>query len=112
MPVDPAAIDAWTKLGAFGFALVAIFLLYTRRVRTAGEATEDKAEADARLAEMRADRDRWRSIAEAYGDKLDSLTDVLEKLVADGAKLDRILALLDRLLRDVGRIIAKVVGAS
>lgn len=118
MPFSPEAIDAIAKLGALGFALIAIFALYTRRIRTRGEAEEDKAENDARLAEMRSDRDAWRKLAEDYGNRLDRVTELLEKLLSEGSKVDRLLELvgdvrarLGRLGEVVDRILARVVGS-
>ena len=107
---DPAVLDAVGGLSATALFVLALWAFYTRRVRTAHESEEDKAESDARLAEMRDDRDRWRAIAEAYGIKLDALTDVVEALVADGSKIDRILGILERVARDLARVLAKVVG--
>lgn len=69
MPIDPAAFDAIAKLGVLGFALVAIFALYTRRVRP-----------NADFLELREDRDAWKAIATSSLSKLDRLTDVVETL--------------------------------
>ncbi len=82
---DPALLEAAARLSATGLFVLAIFALYTRRVRTAGEVAEDKAQADERLAEMKADRDEWRNVAKSSLAKMDRLTDVVETLT--GKKL-------------------------
>jgi flagellar biosynthesis/type III secretory pathway M-ring protein FliF/YscJ len=76
----PEQIDAVGKIGAFGLVVLALVAMYTRRVRTASEANEDKAEADARLAEMRADRDAWKALATSGNEKIDRLTDAVNLL--------------------------------
>lgn len=114
---DAEAFDAVAKLGAGALFAIAVFAFYTRRVRTRGEVEENDAKADARLAEMRADRDAWRKIAEQYGEKLDELTRILTLIVGWAAKLEEILEQL-RWIRDrvgkllglVERIVAKVLG--
>lgn len=75
---SPEAIDAIAKLGALGFALIAIGALVSGKVRREGEVKERIADADARLAEMRTDRDEWKSIAKSALGKVDRLTDVVE----------------------------------
>lgn len=82
---DPKVLDAIGGLSATALFVLAIWALYTRRVRTAGEVQEDKAEGDARLAEMRVDRDEWKNVAKSALAKLDRLTDVVETLT--GRKL-------------------------
>lgn len=77
---DPKLIEAIGGLSATSLFILAIIALYTRRVRTQGEVQEDKAEADARLAEMRVDRDEWKNVAKSSLAKLDRLTDVVETL--------------------------------
>ncbi len=78
MPIDPTLIDGIARLGALGFAIIAIAALVFRKVHPHGELVDAKAEADARLAEMRADRDEWKAIAKSSLSKVDRLTDVVE----------------------------------
>jgi hypothetical protein len=85
MNIDPTFIDGISKLGALGFAVIAIAALVTRQIHTKGEFMDSRAFDDARLAEMRADRDEWRAIAKSSLNKLDRLTDVLEAFT--GTKL-------------------------
>lgn len=82
---DPKLLEAIGGLSATALFVLAIFALYTRRVRTSGEVQEDKADADARLAEMRVDRDEWKAVAKSSLAKMDRLTDVVETLT--GKKL-------------------------
>lgn len=76
--IDPTFVDALSRLGALGFAIVAIGAFVTRQVHTRGELRDRLAESDARLGEMRSDRDEWKNIAKSALTKLDRLTDVLE----------------------------------
>ena len=85
MNLDPAFVDSIAKLGALGFSIIAIGGFVFRWIYTRGEVKDRDAAADARLAEMRADRDEWRSVAKSSLNKLDRLTDVLEAFT--GTKL-------------------------
>lgn len=79
--IDPALVDTISGLGSLGFAILAVWAFVSRRVRTPGEMADALGMADARLSEMRADRDAWRGIAESFGAKMDRQTDVIESLV-------------------------------
>lgn len=83
--IDPGLVQTVSGLGALGFAIIAIWALVSRKVRTEGEVKDLQAAADARLTEMRQDRDAWKGIAESMGGKVERLTDVVESLV--GRKL-------------------------
>lgn len=74
------AFDAFAKLSATALAFIAIFALYTRRVRTKSEMEERISVDAARQDELRQDRDAWKAIANSALGKLDRLTDVVERL--------------------------------
>jgi hypothetical protein len=80
-----ALADQVARLGAGALLVIFIGLLLARKLRTEGEVKENDAKADARLAEMRGDRDAWKNIATSSLAKLDRLTDLVETLT--GKKL-------------------------
>lgn len=80
-PVIAALADALQKGGwisgpAILLALVAAF--FKRALRTEGEMNEALAERDKRYAEMQADRDYWRVLAQSTLKSLEQLTEVME----------------------------------
>lgn len=77
--IDPTVVDAIAGLGALGFAIIAVWAFATGKIRVAG--LVDKREAD-----LVAERNEWRIMAETTVAKLGRLTDVLEATV--GKKLD------------------------
>lgn len=80
-----ALIDSIAKLDAAALVIIALWGFLSRKIRTEGEMKDERVAADARLAEMRADRDAWKGIADSMGGKVERLTDVVESLV--GRKL-------------------------
>lgn len=81
--MDPAtlsAIDALTKLGAVGILLAGFGLVLSGKLRTEREAKQRDLDADARLGEMRTDRDEWKGLAKDAIRRLDRLTDVVERI--------------------------------
>lgn len=88
--IDPTLVDAIVRLGATGFALIAVWGYATGRVRVGALVDKDKevaaAAAAAALAAAIAERNEWRKIGEDALAKLGRLTDVLEATV--GKKLD------------------------
>lgn len=77
---DPAFVEAITKLGTLGFAVIAIGALYLRKIRTEGEFKDREAQWQERFEELREDRDEWRTLATSSGPRLERLTDVVELL--------------------------------
>lgn len=92
--------DQLIQLGVAG-VVVALLLAFTglwlgRRVITKGEHDDSSAEKDARLAEMRTDRDSWKALALSAQQELGKLTTGIEL----AAKVnEKALSQLEALLR-------------
>jgi hypothetical protein len=88
--LDPALVDAFVRLGATGFALIAVWGYATGRVRVGGLVDKDREAAAVQAAKDQAEllvrEAEWRKIAEDALAKLGRLTDVLEATV--GKKLE------------------------
>lgn len=79
--IEPNLVRGILDLGVAGVVVIGFFLIINRTLRTKGE-FEDAAKISAeRIAELRADRDAWRAVAESFGAKVERLTDVLEAVV-------------------------------
>jgi hypothetical protein len=77
--LDPTLIDALSKLGSLGFAIIAVWGFATGRIRVGSL-------VDRREGQLMAEASEWRTIAQDALAKLARLTDVLEATV--GKKLD------------------------
>lgn len=77
--LDPELVDSFVRVGATGFALIAVWAFATGRVLPASR-------VDKREEQLVAERDEWRTIANDALAKLGRLTDVLEATV--GKKLE------------------------
>lgn len=95
IPEDPqqavTLIDSLSRLGVVAFFVIFSGLVLRRQLITMGEKRDSDAVADARLAELRAatearlaemrhDRDEWKSIAKSMTARMDRMTGVLEKV--------------------------------
>lgn len=78
---DPALLEAIGGLSATGLFILAIYALYTRKVRPGSEAVEIEKRHEASMAELRADRDAWRGVAEGYRAEFGLLTDLIKSLL-------------------------------
>ncbi len=75
---DPALVEAIGGLSATSLFILAIWALITRRVRTAGEASDVEKRHERELAEAHKDRDDWKSVAIGAQDGLVRLTRLIE----------------------------------
>jgi hypothetical protein len=75
---DPATLDALSRLGAFGISMFLIGLLLARKIITMGEKKDSDAEKDARMAELRSERDEWKKMALESSDSVKRLVTGLE----------------------------------
>lgn len=84
LPTDPASqvalIDSISRLGVVAFFVMISILVLRRVIITMAEKKDSDAVADARLAELRADRDEWKAIAKGTTSRMDRMTGVLEKV--------------------------------
>lgn len=83
--IDPIVVDSIAKLGALGFAIIAVAAFVSGTIRVGSlvdkEQAEDDVRRDKREAELVTERNEWRSMAETSVTKLGRLTDVLEATV-------------------------------
>lgn len=82
--MDPATLEAFSRLTAGGLLVAAIAALVFRWVYTRGEVKDREAVWVERLAEVRADRDAWKANAQDGLVKVADLTNAVNVL---GAKL-------------------------
>lgn len=78
--MDPGIVDAFSKLGALGFAIIAVWGFATGRVQPKSTIEANRLEDLAWIAELRAERDEWKAVAKASVDGLNRVTDRLESL--------------------------------
>lgn len=83
--MDAATLEALGRLSAAALLVAAVLGLVFGYVLPRGTVRERDAAANARLDEMRVDRDAWKAIATSALGRLDRLTDVVETL--SGKKL-------------------------
>lgn len=84
IPTDPAStvalIDSISRLGVVAFFVMISILVLRRVIITMAEKKDSDAVAEARLTEIRADRDEWKGIAKGMTSRMDRMTGVLEKV--------------------------------
>lgn len=76
--VDIGQIQALSQLGATGILITFFGLTLMRKLITMGEKKDSDAAWEARMAEIRIDRDAWKLMAQASTDAVKKLTDSLE----------------------------------
>jgi hypothetical protein len=85
--MTPDQVDAFSRVGAFGFAIIAVVAFFREWVlpgaRVKREREEEAARRDRREAELVTERNEWRSMAETSIAKMGRLTDVLEAKVGE-----------------------------
>jgi hypothetical protein len=77
---SPEFVNAIAGLGSSALLVLAIWAFLTGKVRRESEFKDARAEGESRLAELRVDRDEWKTIANNSLAKMDRLTDVVETL--------------------------------
>jgi hypothetical protein len=80
--LSPEFVNAIASLSSSALFVIAIVALVTGRVRRESEFKDARAEGEVRLAELRGDRDEWKTIANNSLAKLDRLADVVETLTS------------------------------
>jgi hypothetical protein len=78
--LSPDVVDAISSLGSSALFVIALWAFVTGKVRRESEVKDSRLEGESRLAEIRADRDEWKTIANGALAKLDRLTDVVETI--------------------------------
>jgi hypothetical protein len=78
--LSPDVIDAIANLGSSALFVIALWAFVTGKVRRESEFRDARTEGESRLAELRADRDEWKAIANSSLAKMDRLTDVVEAI--------------------------------
>jgi hypothetical protein len=79
---SPISFETIAGLSPVALFVIALWAFFTGRIRREGEVKDVLASGESRLAEMRADRDGWKDIANESLEKVDRQTDVVEKLTA------------------------------
>jgi hypothetical protein len=101
-PGDVASsIDAIAKIGALGLTLLAIWGFLSGRVRVGSLVDKDEAKRDLREAEIKKERDDWKTVAQGGTPELKRLNDLLEtavKLLLDPRRTEEE---VDRIVRTV-----------
>ena len=80
MVPSPEVVNAIAGLGSTSLFVVALFAFVTGKVRRESEVKDIRAEGEARLTEMRGDRDEWKAIANNSLAALARQTDVMEAI--------------------------------
>lgn len=80
MVPSPEVVNAIAGLGSSALLVIALWAFLTGKVRRESEFKDARAEGESRLAELRVDRDEWKTIANNSLAKMDRLTDVVETL--------------------------------
>lgn len=78
--LDPGQINALTQLGALGFFIILTGLWLKRWIITHAEKKESDTAHEARLAEMRADRDAWKQMSLLLTKRISRFQAVLERV--------------------------------
>lgn len=76
--LDPALVDAIGGLSATSLFVLAIWALYTRRIRTGSEAADIEKRHEQDEAELRKERDEWKAVAQDAQRNLAKLTATIE----------------------------------
>jgi hypothetical protein len=80
-PEATVFLDAASKLGALGLAVIVIALFLSGRIRVGTLVDGAKKEADDERAKITQERDDWKSIAQAATPELRRLNDLLDTAI-------------------------------
>ena len=78
---SPISFEAISGLGGSALLVIAVWAFFTGRIRRESEVKDMRAEGEARLGEMRVERDGWKDLATKTAATLAQQTDVMESII-------------------------------